>query len=64
MDDITEETKEHIKKHPDMYTECPSKVQMGNIYTDEEFKERSDRVLSAELPGEENSKVLKKVLKK
>lgn len=47
---ITQRTIEDIKKHPSLYLRAPLKTQMGKIYTDEDFKMRSDRVLKKKLP--------------
>ena len=38
---------------------CETRIMMGNVYTDEEWEERSTRVLNAELPGKEKSLIKK-----
>ncbi len=58
---ITEDTIEDIKNHHEFYINVPVKVQMGKIYTNEEFQKRSDEILSKELPGSEKNHVLKRV---
>ncbi|MBR1377092.1 MAG: hypothetical protein IJ565_04715 [Bacilli bacterium] len=60
---ITEDTIKDIKNHSRFYMNVPIKVQMGKIYTNEEFQKRSDKILSRELPGGKKSFVLKRVFK-
>lgn len=47
---ITQETIDFIKRHPELHMNCPVLYQMGKIYKDGEFEERSDKVLSRKLP--------------
>ena len=47
---ITKKTIENIRKHPQLYQNVPVRVAMGKIYTTNKFKERSDSVLSKNLP--------------
>lgn len=60
---ITKETIQNINSHPKLYIGSPIRIQMGRIYTNEEFAKRSDEVLSRELPGGQK-KTLRKVFKR
>lgn len=61
---ITHATIDSIKRYPRMYTRSPIRTRMGRIYTNEEFRNRSDEVLSKRLPGEEKVSVLKRIFKR
>lgn len=61
---ITEETKKDILEHPERYTSCDVRTRMGKIYTDEEYEQRRNEILSKPLPGgEEKGPVLTKIKK-
>lgn len=60
---ITKETLKSIRRHPEFYTESPVRTQIGKIYTNKEFAQKSDDVLSRKLPGEEKKLILRKVFK-
>lgn len=45
---------EEILKHPELQTECPVRIRIGKFYTDEEYEQRREEVLSRPLPGEED----------
>lgn len=61
---ITEETRKDVLEYPEFYTSCDVRTRMGKFYTDEEYEQRRERVLSRPLPGgEEQGPVLKKVRK-
>lgn len=47
-----------------MYTESPIRIQMGNIYTTEEFREKSDDILSRPMPVEEKEQSFVKMKKR
>lgn len=61
--EITEQTRGFVIKHPDKHLNCPSKVFMGKFYTDEEWEERSRKILSTQLPGTGKSRVNRKSIK-
>lgn len=60
---VTKKAIENIKRYPQFYIGTSVRFQMGKIYTNEEFSQRSDEVLSRELPGVEKMHVLRKVFK-
>lgn len=41
---------EDIKKHPDLYMGLPVRERMGKIYTDQEFQDKSKKILAKRLP--------------
>ena len=51
---VTEQTRQHVKDHPEMYRNGPVRVQMGN-YTDEEIEIYKDESPSGPLLVEESS---------
>lgn len=57
---VTKETIENMKRYSQFYTGGSVRVQMGQIYTSEEFSKRSDEILSKKLPTEEEH-ILRKV---
>lgn len=59
---ITEDTIKNIKEHPEFYVGVPVVIATGRIYMDEEFKKRSDEILSLKLPDCAKSPVLKNYL--
>lgn len=61
---ITEETRQNVLNHPERHLNCPLRVFMGRIYTDEEWETRSKEMLSRELPGGEKLPVKKIGVKK
>ena len=61
---ITEETRKDVLEHPERYTDCDDRTRMGKFYTDEEYEQRREEVLSRSLPGEEEKgPVLRKIRK-
>ena len=50
---VTEETRQHVIDHPEMYQNCPPRIRQGMFYTDEEYASRVEDALSTPLPGEE-----------
>lgn len=58
---ITEETKKDVLEHPERYANCDVRTRMGKFYTDEEWEQRREEVLSKPLPGEdEGPKLIKR----
>lgn len=60
---ITEETRQQILRYPQLHSGLSVRARMGRIYTDEEYEQRRERVLSTPLPGDE-PKVRKRGTKK
>lgn len=57
-------TEEAVLEHPERYTDCDVRTRMGKFYTDEEYEQRREEVLSRPLPGEEEKgPVLRKIRK-
>lgn len=50
---VTEETRQHVLEHPELYASCPPRIRNGQFYTDEEYEQRAEEVLNKPLPGEE-----------
>lgn len=48
------------KKYPRLYECTPLNIKLGKIYTDEEFRKRSDKILKKKLPGGNNERRNKK----
>jgi len=57
---ITEETRQAILEHPELHSGLSVRARIGKIYTDEEWEQRREEVLSRPLPGEEKTSVLVK----
>lgn len=54
--EITEETRKYVLEHPQQFLDCDSvRIRTGKFYTDEEYEQRRNEVLSHPLPGEEKS---------
>ena len=50
---ITEETRQHVLDHPELYASCPARIRNGQFYTDEEYEQHVEESLNRPLPGEE-----------
>lgn len=50
---ITEETRRAILEHPELHSGLSVRARMGKIYTNEEWEQRREEVLSKPLPGDE-----------
>lgn len=50
---ITEETRQAVLDHPELHSGLSVRVKMGKFYTDEEYEQRREEVLSKPLPGGE-----------
>lgn len=62
---ITEETREDVLKHPNLYSNCDVRTRMGKFYTDEEYEKHIEESLNRPLPGEENThKLIKRIIPK
>lgn len=51
--EITEETRKEVLEHPEKYASFPARIRMGLFYTDEEYEQYIEKVLSKQLPGDE-----------
>lgn len=58
---VTQEVLADIKKYPWLYQNSPVKVQMGMIYTNQEYSKRRDEILAKPLPGEKKPVILQKI---
>lgn len=50
---VTEETRQHVLDHPELYASCPARIRNGQFYTDEEYEQHVEESLNRPLPGEE-----------
>lgn len=57
---ITEETRRAVLEHPELHSRCSIRVRMGKFYTDEEYEQRREEVLSKPLPGDEKKRYTRK----
>lgn len=55
---ITEEIRKDVIEHPEIYSSCDLKTRIGKFYTDEEYEQRRNEVLSKPLPGGDEPKTL------
>ena len=51
---VTEKTREDVLNHPELYTSCPPRIAQGKFYTDEEYEQYVQEILSRPLPGSED----------
>lgn len=50
---ITEETRQAVLDHPELHSGLSVRARMGKFYTDEEYEQRREEILSKPLPGGE-----------
>lgn len=61
--EITEETRKYVLEHPQQFLDCDSvRIRTGKFYTDEEYEQRKNEILSRPLPSDEEGKGFAKKL--